>query len=101
MNETPIHECLKLLIEHQFVRESDNKLAPTNLGQACLAASVTPEIGLKLIKELDRARQNFVLDSELHLLYLVRQIIYKHCCMVVNKSNYLFFFFYFRLHHIL
>ncbi|XP_025201896.1 DNA polymerase theta isoform X2 [Melanaphis sacchari] len=71
LNETQIHECLKLLIEHQFVRESDNKLAPTNLGQACLAASVTPEIGLKLIKELDRARQNFVLDSELHLLYLI------------------------------
>ncbi|KAE9543083.1 hypothetical protein AGLY_002994 [Aphis glycines] len=71
LNETPIHECLKLLIEHQFVQESDNKLAPTNLGQACLAASVTPEIGLKLIKELDRARQNFVLDSELHLLYLI------------------------------
>ncbi|XP_003248103.1 DNA polymerase theta isoform X1 [Acyrthosiphon pisum] len=71
LNETPINECLKLLIEHQFVRENDNKLSPTNLGQACLAASVTPEIGLKLIKELDRARQNFVLDSELHLLYLI------------------------------
>ncbi|VVC24751.1 Hypothetical protein CINCED_3A009416 [Cinara cedri] len=70
-NENLIHQCLKLLTEHQFIRESDNKLAPTNLGQACLAASVTPEIGLKLIKELDKARQNFVLDSELHLLYLI------------------------------
>ncbi|XP_050523380.1 DNA polymerase theta [Daktulosphaira vitifoliae] len=70
-NENPIHQCLKLLIEHQFVQESQNKLAPTCLGQACLAASVTPDIGLKLIKELDRARQNFVLDSELHLLYLI------------------------------
>lgn len=72
VNENPIHQCLNMLIEHQFVRENDKKLAPTNLGQACLAASVTPDIGLKLIKELDRARQNFVLDSELHLLYLVR-----------------------------
>lgn len=72
VNKDSIHKCLKLLIEHQFVREYDNKLAPTNLGQACLAASVTPEIGLKLIKELDKARQNFALDSELHLLYLVR-----------------------------
>ncbi|XP_025417440.1 DNA polymerase theta-like isoform X2 [Sipha flava] len=70
-NENPIHQCLKLLVEHQFIRENDNKLAPTNLGQACLAASVTPEIGLKLIKELDKARQNFALDSELHLLYLI------------------------------
>lgn len=96
MNETPINDCLKLLIEHQFVRESDNKLAPTNLGQACLAASVTPEIGLKLIKELDRARQNFVLDSELHLLYLVKQIIHK-CFYIVVKINNLS---YFRLHHI-
>lgn len=77
VNENPVHECLKLLIDHQFVRENDSKLAPTNLGQACLAASVTPEIGLKLIKELDKARQNFVLDSELHLLYLVRIISYK------------------------
>lgn len=65
-----------MLIEHQFVRECDSKLAPTNLGQACLAASVTPEIGLKLIKELDKARQNFALDSELHLLYLVRYEFY-------------------------
>lgn len=47
MNETPINDCLKLLIEHQFVRENDNKLSPTNLGQACLSASVTPEIWSK------------------------------------------------------
>lgn len=87
MNETPINECLKLLIEHQFVRENDNKLSPTNLGQACLAASVTPEIGLKLIKELDKARQNFVLDSELHLLYLVRHIIHKYFYNIFNKNQ--------------
>jgi DNA polymerase theta len=86
-----------LLIEHQFVRENDNKLVPTNLGQACLAASVTPEIGLKLIKKLDKARQNFALDSELNLLYLVRQIISEYFYLLISKNYYVL---YFRLLHI-
>lgn len=40
-------------------------------GKACLSSSIAPDEGLALFTELDKARQCFVLDSELHLIYLV------------------------------
>jgi len=43
----------------------------TPLGKACLAASVPPREGLFLFEELQKARRCFVLDTELHVIYLV------------------------------
>lgn len=43
----------------------------TALGKACLASSVSPGDGLFLFEELQRARKCFVLETELHLIYLV------------------------------
>ena len=46
-------------------------MVATCLGKACLAASIPPREGLFLFEELQRARKCFVLDTELHVVYLV------------------------------
>lgn len=70
-----IKNTIDFLIKYELVREqateAGNKLLATPLGQACLASSLPPEDGLMLFTELDKARQCFVLDSDLHMIYLV------------------------------
>ncbi len=54
--------------------ESDGigtRYAATQLGMACLASSLSPDEGLRTLVELRQARKCFVLENELHLVYLV------------------------------
>uniref|UniRef100_A0AAG5DAB0 DNA polymerase theta n=1 Tax=Anopheles atroparvus TaxID=41427 RepID=A0AAG5DAB0_ANOAO len=79
----PIASCIEFLLEYEFIRlqeavaESSNEdakvvhLSATRLGLACLAASLPPKDGFLLFSELQKARQCFVLESELHAVYLV------------------------------
>ncbi|XP_035912100.1 DNA polymerase theta [Anopheles stephensi] len=77
----PIAACISFLVEYEFIRLSQQEnsdgagertvLTATRLGQACLAASLPPKDGFLLFSELQRARQCFVLESELHAIYLV------------------------------
>nr|CAI5843935.1 unnamed protein product [Callosobruchus analis] len=74
--ENPIEEAVTFLKEHEFIRlqkqdDGTEKYAATSLGKACLSSSVAPDEGLALFTELDKARQCFVLETELHLIYLV------------------------------
>ncbi|XP_075971433.1 DNA polymerase theta isoform X2 [Anticarsia gemmatalis] len=43
----------------------------TPLGKACLSSSMAPNDGLSLFCELQKARQCLVLETDLHLIYLV------------------------------
>ena len=43
----------------------------TRLGLACLAASLGPDESLVVFKELSKARKMFVLENELHIIYLI------------------------------
>uniref|UniRef100_A0A182FG04 DNA polymerase theta n=1 Tax=Anopheles albimanus TaxID=7167 RepID=A0A182FG04_ANOAL len=74
-DDDPVAGCLAFLLEYEFIRlqEVDERtvLAATRLGHACLAASLPPKDGFLLFSELQRARQCFVLESELHAVYLV------------------------------
>lgn len=71
LNE-PIAACIEFLRENQFIRVlKDNQISPTNLGEACLSAALPPDQALRLIGELHKARQCFVLDSDLHIIYEV------------------------------
>ncbi|ETN63551.1 DNA polymerase theta [Anopheles darlingi] len=73
--DDPVVSCLAFLLEYEFIRlqetEERTVLAATRLGHACLAASLPPKDGFLLFSELQRARQCFVLESELHAVYLV------------------------------
>jgi DNA polymerase theta len=72
----PIKKALNFLFEYSFIRlhdddEGEVKLVPTRLGIACLSSSMPPKDGFLLFQELQKARQNFVLECDLHALYLV------------------------------
>lgn len=73
--QDPISEALQFLLKHEFVRLHKNgnndKYTATALGKACLSSSIGPDEAITLFTELEKARQCFVLDSELHLIYLV------------------------------
>ena len=51
--------------------ETVERFVPTQLGSAVLASSLGPDEGLKVFAELQKARQCFVLENELHIIYLV------------------------------
>lgn len=71
----PVARTVEFLQKNEFVRLQDDngalRYAPTQLAKACLSSSLPPEDGLMLFEELDRARRCFVLDTELHILYLI------------------------------
>ncbi|XP_052859844.1 DNA polymerase theta [Anopheles cruzii] len=72
----PIASCVGFLLEYEFIRlqetpEASTVLTATRLGHACLASSLPPKEGFLLFGELQKARQCFVLESELHAVYLV------------------------------
>ena len=46
----------------------------TLLGQAIIAASLTPEDGLFVYAEFQRALQTFVMDGEMHIFYMFTPI---------------------------
>lgn len=73
----PIKNSMNFLLEYDFIRlHSDDeieeiKFVPTRLGVACLSSSMPPKDGFMLLAELQKARQNFVLECDLHAIYLV------------------------------
>ncbi|KAH8328757.1 hypothetical protein KR074_005265 [Drosophila pseudoananassae] len=72
-----INDALEFLIEYEFIRLQTDEVADTSayvatrLGAACLASSMPPTDGLLLFAELQKSRRCFVLESELHAVYLV------------------------------
>lgn len=76
-NSDPISDCVNFLLKFEFIRKLPNDetgsthFVSTRLGNACLASSMPPGDGFLLFSELQKARQNFVLESELHAVYLV------------------------------
>ncbi|CAG9823805.1 unnamed protein product [Phaedon cochleariae] len=74
--DDPIKEAVKFLNDFEFIRlqkceDGTETFIATSLGKACLSSSMAPDEGLALFTELEKARRCFVLDSELHLVYLV------------------------------
>ncbi|EGI59836.1 PREDICTED: DNA polymerase theta [Acromyrmex echinatior] len=69
------NEAIKFLLDNEFLllqtTERESRWVATPLGKACLAASIPPREGLFLFEELQKARRCFVLDTELHVIYLV------------------------------
>ncbi|KAI8130699.1 DNA polymerase theta [Lucilia cuprina] len=86
--------ALDFLIEYEFIRLQKNEetqeehYVATRLGQACLASSMPPTDGLILFAELQKSRRCFVLESELHAVYLVTP--YSVCYQLLNLDWLLF-----------
>lgn len=76
---------LSFLLENDFIstRAKDpqqpdsapgEEFYPTQLGAATIASALSPDEALVVFKELRKARKNFVLENELHTIYLVSVI---------------------------
>ena len=61
---------MQLNIFHADGNEVD-KYLPSQLGAAVLASALSPDEGLIVFAELQKARRNFVLENELHIIYQV------------------------------
>lgn len=75
-NSDPVKSSMDFLLEYEFIRlhlddDEEINFVPTRLGIACLSSSIPPKDGFLLFSELQKSRQNFVLESELHAIYLV------------------------------
>ncbi|XP_055689777.1 DNA polymerase theta [Lutzomyia longipalpis] len=76
-NDDSVQESVDFLLRYEFLRRQvceesgEEVLLPTRLGYACLASSIPPSDGFLLFSELQKSRQCFVLESELHAVYLV------------------------------
>ncbi|CAL8106804.1 unnamed protein product [Orchesella dallaii] len=91
-----IEECLKYLESQDFIRikqyEQENRsdeYTPTQLGSACLAASLSPDDGIVVYRELLKARECFVLENELHVIYQVTPIYVSDQLRYILWSDYL------------
>ena len=85
-----LRSTLKFLVENEFIarrcatkRETDLseegqnlEFYATQLGVATVASALAPEEALVVFSELRKARRNFVLENELHIIYLVRDAHY-------------------------
>lgn len=70
-----LDNTLKELENYELVRiqidDAETRYVATALGKACLSSSMAPNDGLSLFCELQKARQCLVLETDLHLIYLV------------------------------
>ena len=76
--EEIVHLTLNTLFQQDFIgvrTNSDNTLGKkyfaTQLGTATVASALTPEDAIVVFTEFQKARKAFVLENELHLIYLV------------------------------
>lgn len=74
------------LLENKLITSSDSSsYEATLLGQAVVTASLTPEDGLFVHRELKRALDAFVLDGELHAFYTFTPV--QNTASTINVSD--------------
>ncbi|XP_070791412.1 DNA polymerase theta [Pituophis catenifer annectens] len=74
-----IETCVKWLLEKEFIMISVSDVGkeiyrPTHLGSATLFSSFSPTAALEIFADLQRAMKSFVLENDLHSLYLVTPV---------------------------
>ena len=47
------------------------RIVPTQLGKAAFSSCIPPEYSLHILNDLWQARENLILETDLHLLFLV------------------------------
>ncbi|KAK5621559.1 hypothetical protein CRENBAI_001613 [Crenichthys baileyi] len=70
-----IEACVEWLMENEFIsiqkEGQDEQYCPTQLGAATLSSSLCPPEALGIFADLQRAMKGFVLENDLHILYLI------------------------------
>ncbi|XP_059677103.1 DNA polymerase theta [Gavia stellata] len=77
----PIEACVAWLLENEFIQALDSSndvkakiYHPTHLGSATLSSSLSPTEALEIFADLQRAMKSFVLENDLHIVYLVTPV---------------------------
>ncbi|XP_013868724.1 DNA polymerase theta isoform X2 [Austrofundulus limnaeus] len=74
-NRGAIEACVEWLMENEFISiqkdGQDERYCPTQLGAATLSSSLSPPEALGIFADLQRAMKGFVLENDLHILYLI------------------------------
>uniref|UniRef100_A0A672U7Z6 DNA polymerase theta n=1 Tax=Strigops habroptila TaxID=2489341 RepID=A0A672U7Z6_STRHB len=77
----PIEACVAWLLENEFIQVLDsgddvkgNVYHPTHLGSATLSSSLSPTEAIEIFADLQRAMKSFVLENDLHIVYLVTPV---------------------------
>lgn len=65
---------LPIIITVVFLFLTEEQYCPTQLGAATLSSSLSPLESLAVFADLQRAIKGFVLENDLHILYLVNMI---------------------------
>ncbi|KKZ60187.1 DNA polymerase theta subunit [[Emmonsia] crescens] len=66
-----VDSTLKELVDNGLVDlKQDESYEPTQLGQAVVSSSLSPEDGIFIHDELKRALKSFVMDGEMHIFYM-------------------------------
>uniref|UniRef100_A0A8C0IZ66 DNA polymerase theta n=1 Tax=Chelonoidis abingdonii TaxID=106734 RepID=A0A8C0IZ66_CHEAB len=76
-----VEACVRWLLENEFIQILDSGTEgwlevyrPTHLGTATLSSSLSPTEALGIFADLQRAMKGFVLENDLHILYLVTPV---------------------------
>ncbi|XP_038201958.1 DNA polymerase theta isoform X2 [Arvicola amphibius] len=76
-----IDACVTWLLENEFIQEAEPSdgsggkvYHPTHLGSATLSSSLSPTDTLDIFADLQRAMKGFVLENDLHIVYLVTPV---------------------------
>ncbi|XP_028284438.1 DNA polymerase theta [Parambassis ranga] len=74
-NKGSIEACVEWLMENEFINiqrdGEDERYRSTQLGAATLSSSLSPPEALGIFADLQRAMKGFVLENDLHILYLI------------------------------
>ncbi|KAM9565459.1 DNA polymerase theta isoform 2-T2 [Guaruba guarouba] len=77
----PIEACVAWLLENEFIQVLDTGddvkakvYHPTHLGSATLSSSLSPTEAMEIFADLQRAMKSFVLENDLHIVYLVTPV---------------------------
>ncbi|XP_057553521.1 DNA polymerase theta [Hippopotamus amphibius kiboko] len=76
-----IEGCVMWLLENEFIQITEasdgtegSVYHPTHLGSATLSSSLSPVATLDIFADLQRAMKGFVLENDLHIVYLVTPV---------------------------
>lgn len=74
-NKGAIEACVEWLMDNEFISiqkdGQEERYCPTQLGAATLSSSLSPPESLAVFADLQRAMKGFVLENDLHVLYLI------------------------------
>ena len=63
--------AIKYLKENKFILWNPPEWEPTTFGRAAFASQMMPEDAIRMHDELEQARRQFVMSTDLHTLFLL------------------------------